>query len=76
MLMFFVSGLLAARGAASPEGAAMTVLLGSFYLPLIGYAAILGVCVALVAMAGVFSRLVAAAHLHTLPEPSSARKTR
>ena len=65
-MLFFVSGLLAARNAASPEGAAMTVLLGSFHLPLNGYSAILGVCVALVAMAAVFSRLVAAAHLHTL----------
>jgi cell division transport system permease protein len=66
MLLFFVSGLVAARGAASPESMAMTVLLGSFHLPLIGYAAILGVCVALVAMAGLFSRLVAAAHLRVL----------
>ncbi len=66
MLMFFVSEVVASRGSASPDGAAMTVLLGSFHLPLLGYAAILGVCVALVAMAGLFSRLVAAAHLRVL----------
>ena len=44
----------------------MTVLLGSFHLPLFGYAAILGVCALLVAMAGLFSRIVAAAHLRAL----------
>ena len=44
----------------------MTVLIGSFHLPLAGYAAILGVCALLVLMAGLFSRLVASAHLRVL----------
>jgi cell division transport system permease protein len=66
ILMFLIFELAAARGANAPEGVAMTVLLGSFRLPLIGYAAILGVCVLLVAMAGLFSRIVAAAHLRAL----------
>ena len=63
---FLAGGLLAAHNANSPDGVAMTVLVGAFHLPLIGYAAILGVCVALAAMAGLFSRLVAAAHLRVL----------
>ena len=66
ILLFLVFELAAARGADAPEGVAMTVLVGSFRLPLVGYAAILGVCVLLVAMAGVFSRIVAAAHLRAL----------
>jgi cell division transport system permease protein len=66
ILLFLVGELAAARGADAPEGVAMGVLLGSFRLPLYGYAAILGVCVLLVAMAGVFSRIVAAAHLRAL----------
>jgi cell division transport system permease protein len=66
ILMFLLAGLLAARGANTPEGVAMSVLVGSFHLPLAGYAAILGVCVALAGMAGLFSRLVAAAHLRVL----------
>ena len=66
VLLFLLSGLFAARSAATPEGAAMTVLIGSFRLPLFGYAAIFGVCAALVAMAGLFSRFVAAQHLRAL----------
>ena len=66
MLMFFISELFTARRDASPEGAAMTMLLGAFHLPLVGYAAILAVCVALVGMAGLFSRVVAGAHLRAL----------
>ena len=66
IVLFVLSGLLAARNASSPDGAAATVLLGAFHFPLTGYAAILGVCAALVAMAGVFSRIVAAAHLRAL----------
>jgi cell division transport system permease protein len=66
ILLFFVGEIFAARGAASPEGTTMTVLLGAFHLPLFGYVAILGVCVALVAMAALFSRVVAAAHLRAL----------
>ncbi len=66
IVLFALSGLLAGRNANSPDGAAATVLLGAFHLPLGGYAAILGVCVALVAMAAVFSRIVAAAHLRAL----------
>lgn len=66
ILLFLVCELAAAHGANAPEGVAMTVLVGSFRLPLFGYAAILGVCVLLVAMAGLFSRLVAAAHLRAL----------
>ena len=62
LMMFLVAEGFAHRGDAA-DGAAMMVLLGSFHLPLAGYAAILGVCVALVAMAGVFSRRVAAAQL-------------
>lgn len=66
ILLFFLSELVASRRADSAEGAALTVLLGSFHLPLAGYAAILAVCAALVAMAGLFSRYVAAAHLRRL----------
>ena len=66
MGLFFVGGLVAARNSASPDGAAWTVLVGSFHLPLVGYAAILGVCAALVVMAGLFSRVVASAHLRGL----------
>ncbi len=66
ILLFLIGELAAARGANAPEGVAMTVLLGSFRLPLWGYGAILGVCALLVAMAGLFSRLVAAAHLRGL----------
>ena len=42
MVLFLVSEAVAARNSASPDGAAMTVLIGSFHLPLAGYAAILG----------------------------------
>jgi cell division transport system permease protein len=66
ILLFFLSELVAARNASSPDGAALTMLLGSFHLPLAGYAAILGVCGLLVLMAGLFSRLVATAHLRVL----------
>jgi cell division transport system permease protein len=62
LMMFLVAEGFAHRGD-SDDGAAMAVLLGSFHLPLAGYAAILGVCVALVAMAGVFSKRVAASQL-------------
>jgi cell division transport system permease protein len=66
ILLFVLSGLVAAHGADSSNGASMAVLLGSFHFPLTGYAAILGVCAALVGMAGVFSRMVATAQLRTL----------
>jgi cell division transport system permease protein len=66
VLLFALAGLLAANHSGSPEGVAMDVLVGSFHLPLAGYVAILGVCVALAAMAGLFSRVVAAAHLRVL----------
>jgi cell division transport system permease protein len=66
IVLFGLSELLAAHDASSPDGAATTVLLGAFHFPLSGYAAILGVCVALVAMAALFSRIVAAAHLRAL----------
>ncbi len=66
ILLFLIGELAAAHGAQGPEGVAMTVLVGSFRLPLIGYAAILAVCVLLVAMAGLFARIVAAAHLRAL----------
>jgi cell division transport system permease protein len=66
ILLFLVSEWAASRNAASAEGAALTMLLGSFHLPLAGYAAMLGVCALLVVMAGLFSRLVAAAHLRVL----------
>jgi cell division transport system permease protein len=66
IVLFALSEVLAGRNASSPDGAAATVLLGAFHFPLSGYAAILVVCVALVAMAGVFSRVVAAAHLRAL----------
>ena len=66
ILLFLFSEAVAARNAATPDGAAMTVLIGSFHLPLAGYAAILGVCALLVLMAGLFSRLVASAHLRVL----------
>jgi cell division transport system permease protein len=62
-LFMFLAGEGFAHRGDSADGAAMTVLLGSFHLPLAGYLAILGVCVALVAMAGLFSRRVAAAQL-------------
>lgn len=62
LLMFLAGEGFAHRGDAQ-DGAAMTVLLGSFHLPLAGYVAILGVCVALVAMAALFSRRVAATQL-------------
>lgn len=62
LLMFLAGEAFAHRGD-SQDGAAMTVLLGSFHLPLAGYLAILGVCAALVAMAALFSRRVAAAQL-------------
>ena len=62
LAMFLCAQALAHRGD-SADGAAMTVLLGSFHLPLMGYVAILGVCAALVAMAAVFSRRVAAEQL-------------
>ncbi len=62
LMMFLVAEGLAHRGD-SGDGAAMAVLLGSLHLPLAGYVAIVGVCAALVAMAGVFSRRVAAAQL-------------
>jgi cell division transport system permease protein len=62
LAMFLAAEAFAHRGD-SADGAAMTVLLGSFHLPLMGYVAILGVCVALVAMAGLFSRRVAAEQL-------------
>ena len=66
MLLFFVGELFASRSAASPEGTPMTVLLGAFHLPVFGYVAIFAVCLALAAMAAVFSRVVAAAHLRAL----------
>jgi cell division transport system permease protein len=66
IVLFAATELLAAHDAGTPEGAARTVLVGAFHLPLSGYVAILGVCAALVAMAGVFSRIVAAAHLRAL----------
>ena len=66
ILLFLIGELAAAHGAQGPEGVAMTVLVGSFRLPLIGYGAILAVCVLLVAMAGLFARIVAAAHLRAL----------
>ena len=66
IVMFSISELFAARGAASAEAATMTVLLGAFHLPLVGYGAIVGVCAALVAMAALFSRVVASAHLRAL----------
>jgi len=62
LFMFLVGEGFAHRGD-SADGAAMTMLLGSFHLPFMGYVAILGVCVALVAMAGLFSRRVAATQL-------------
>jgi cell division transport system permease protein len=66
ILMFLAGELAASRGEGAPEEVAMTVLLGSFRLPIAGYAAILGVCALLVIMAGLFARLVAAAHLRSL----------
>ncbi len=66
IVLFALAGLLAGHNASSPDGAAMTVLIGSFRFPLSGYAAILAVCAALVAMAGLFSRIVASAHLRAL----------
>jgi cell division transport system permease protein len=66
MLLFLASEAVAARNASSPDGAAMTALVGSFHLPLAGYGAIFGVCALLVLMAGLFSRLVASAHLRVL----------
>ncbi|HXT08162.1 MAG TPA: ABC transporter permease [Roseiarcus sp.] len=66
IVLFLIGEFAAARGANGPDGVAMTVLIGSFRLPLVGYAAILGVCVLLVAMAGLFARIVAAAHLRAL----------
>ena len=62
-LLLFLAGEAFAHRGDSADGAAMTVLLGSFHLPFAGYVAILGVCVLLVAMAGLFSRRVAAAQL-------------
>jgi len=66
MLLFLVSELVAGHNAGSPDGAALSVLIGSFHLPLAGYAAIFGVCALLVLMAGLFSRVVASAHLRVL----------
>lgn len=66
IVLFAVGELLARHSAGAPDGAAMNVLVGAFHFPLAGYAAIFGVCVALVAMAGAFSRIVAAAHLRKL----------
>ena len=62
LAMFLIGEALAHRGDAG-EGAAMTMLLGSFHLPLAGYGAIVVVCVGLVAMAGLFSQRVASAQL-------------
>ena len=41
----------------------MAVLLGAFPLPFFGYVAIVGVCALVVAVTGLFSRFIAAAHL-------------
>ena len=65
MLLFVLGQFLFSRG--GPEDAeAMTVLLGAFHLPLHGYIAIVAVCVLLVAMTAVFSRLIAAANLRRI----------
>jgi cell division transport system permease protein len=65
MLLFVIGQFLFSRG--GPEDAeAMTVLLGAFHLPLHGYIAIVAVCVLLVAMTAVFSRLIAAANLRRI----------
>ncbi len=65
MLLFVIGQFLFSRG--GPEDAeAMTVLMGAFHLPLQGYIAIVAVCVLLVAMTAVFSRLIAAANLRRI----------
>ncbi len=66
IVLFALNELLAGLDSNSPEAAARKVLVGSFHLPFSGYVAILAVCAALVGMAGLFSRLVAAAHLRAM----------
>jgi cell division transport system permease protein len=65
MLSFVVGQFLFSRGG-TEDAEAMTVLLGAFHLPLHGYIAIIAVCVLLVAMTAVFSRLIAAANLRRI----------
>jgi cell division transport system permease protein len=66
IVLFLFSDFLAGHSGDAGNGASLAVLLGSFHFPLTGYAAILGVCAALVAMAAVFSRMVATAQLRAL----------
>jgi cell division transport system permease protein len=61
MGLFLVSRLFSSGG--GEERATLSVLLGAFHLPLFGYVAIVGVCALLVAVTGLFSRFIAAAHL-------------
>jgi cell division transport system permease protein len=61
LLLFLLSRLFSAKS--GEDRATMAVLLGAFHLPFFGYVAILGVCALLVAVTGLFSRFIAAAHL-------------